>query len=147
MADVIAKVETLDDSSDEPGHGAVEYRDAGRTFGPGASLELVDLVAGLAAEQLDDVVSLASKDVHGEVSGGFGDAPRSVLDRDRHEESRRVDARLGGESNDAAGALATGRRRDDVERRVGPGHQVADRIAHRDAAPRSRITIERAATS
>ena len=93
--------------------------------GPGShahARELVDLVAGLAAEQLGQLRLLLGDEVHAEQLGALRDAVGAVLVREADEEARRVDARLGGEADQAAGALAVRARRDDEHRVV----EVAD---------------------
>ena len=104
--------------------------------GPGShshARELVDLVAGLAAEQLRQLRLLLGDEVHAEQLGALRDAVGAVLVREADEEARRVDARLGGEADQAAGALAVRARGDDEHRVV----EVADQRVERRA--RSRV--------
>ena len=115
---MVAEVEALDDSTDEPRRCSVEHRDSTVALGPIALFELVDLVTGLAAEQVDDIHPLAPEQMHRDVAGGRGDAPRPVRFRDRDEEARRVDARLSGETDHTSGPFTGSRCRDHVERRV-----------------------------
>ena len=93
--------------------------------GPGShahARELVDLVAGLAAEQLRQLRLLLGHEVHAEQLGALRDPVGAVLVREADEEARRVDARLGREADQAAGALAVRARGDDEHRVV----EVAD---------------------
>ena len=52
---MVAGVEAIDDAPDEPALAAVEDRQALGPVVPVAARELVDLVAGLAAEELGQV--------------------------------------------------------------------------------------------
>src|SRR5215211_1570057 len=52
---VVARVDALEDPPDEPVRQLVEHRHAARPVVPLAALELVDLVAGLAAEELGEL--------------------------------------------------------------------------------------------
>ena len=119
---------------------------AGGSVHPCATAELVDLVARLSAEQFDQIHAVAPEHVHGEVRRRAGGVPRPVGDRQAREEPRRVDAHLAGEADEAAGPLAAGGGRDDVERRVGVTDQLGDEIDAHSASLRSRITTLRAAT-
>ncbi len=104
----------------------VEDREVVRAREPRAARELVDLVAGLAAEQLDEVAALARDGVHGERGRVAREAIRAVAARQAREEAVRVDARLRPESDDAAVALAGGRRRDDEHRVVQAAHEAGE---------------------
>jgi hypothetical protein len=62
---VIAEGKTLQDPSTEPGSGVVEYRQAVGAVPPCTAGELVDVVAGLTAEQPGEIEMLAAEDVNG----------------------------------------------------------------------------------
>ncbi len=55
VTDVVAEVDPFERLADEPCHGVVENRHALRTGAPGAVIEFVDLVSGLAAEEAGQV--------------------------------------------------------------------------------------------
>src|SRR5919199_625354 len=79
-----------------------------RPLAPLAAVELVGVVAGLAAEQLDQVTRVARHHVYDHRRrAALEHAVGAVLVRDAREEARRVDAALGGEPDQAAGALAS----------------------------------------
>src|SRR3954447_22200105 len=61
---VVAGDEALDDPPDEPVRQAGDDRAPLRPLVPLAALELVDLVAGLAAEELGDLLALSRNEVH-----------------------------------------------------------------------------------
>jgi hypothetical protein len=65
---VVAGVEAIDDAADEPALAAIEDRQALRPVAPRAAGELVDLVAGLAAEELFLLAPVAAR-VHASSSG------------------------------------------------------------------------------
>ena len=98
------------DPRGEPVRQVVEDRQARGPLVPGAAGELVDLVAGLAAEELGEVLAVLGHEVDREVLGPLGDAVRAVLVREPDEEARRVDADLRREADQAARALAVRRR-------------------------------------
>src|SRR3954469_19116788 len=79
---VVARVEAVDDAPDEPVRQARDDRHALGPIVPLAALELVDLVAGLAAEQLGDLLAVGRDEVHGEVRRAPGDAVGVVLVRE-----------------------------------------------------------------
>ena len=91
------------------------------------TLELVDRVAGLAAEQFHDVEVLAVEKVHRQVGGVAGDAERVVLGGQGDQETGRMDAGLTGEAHQAAGGGAVGLRGHDVDRVVQRRHQLLER--------------------
>src|SRR3954468_9212414 len=100
---VVAGGEALDDPPDEPVRQAGDDRDALRPLVPLAPLELVDLVAGLSAEQLGDLLAVGRDEVHADVLGALGDLEGVVLLGQPGQEARRVDADLRGEADEAAG--------------------------------------------
>src|SRR4051794_10719786 len=63
---VVAAVDARDDPTDEPVRQALDDRDARRPLVPVAALELVDLVAGLAAEELGDLGAVGGHEVDAE---------------------------------------------------------------------------------
>src|SRR5436853_294747 len=69
VPDVVADVVARQDRADEPAWAAAEDRHPARPHVPFAARELVDLVAGLAAEQLDELLVVARRDVHRERLG------------------------------------------------------------------------------
>src|SRR3954451_8254435 len=76
---VIAGVDALQDPPDEPVAAAVDYRHALRSLVPLDLRELVDLVAGLAAEQLGEAAGVGGEEVDAERGLFAGHAERSVL--------------------------------------------------------------------
>src|SRR5215204_3158111 len=124
---VIAGVEALDHAADEAVRAGVEQRRAARPGAPRAALELVDLVARLAAEELGELRLLRGDEVDAEQLGVAAHAVGAVLVREADEEPRGVDARLRGEADQAARALAAGRHGDDEHRVV----EVADERVER----------------
>ena len=102
MTDVVAEGEPVDDGADEPGRGVVEDRHLRRTAVPGATVELVDLVAGLFTEQFHHAEVLAVEHVHRQMSGDSGN-PEGVVDRGQpDQEAGWMDAGLAGEADEAA---------------------------------------------
>ena len=99
VADVVAQVDTGEHAPDEDVVDTIEHRDTARPGAPGPLGQLVDLVGGLAPEQLGQIVLVGGNQVHGEHRGGLGDAVRAVLDGQADEESGRVDRALGGEAD------------------------------------------------
>ena len=83
---------------------------------PGAARELVDLVAGLAAEQLGQRGRVLGHAVDAEQLGIAAAAVGAVVVREADREARRVDARLGREADQAAERLAAGAGGDDEHR-------------------------------
>ena len=126
VAGVVAEVDPLDDPAHEAVRALVEQRHAVRAGLPGAALELVHLVAGLAAEQLGEVGRVRRHEVDRHRAGAQRDAVRAVLVRDPREEPGRVDARLGREPDQAAGALAVRRDGRDEHRVVELGDQLLE---------------------
>ena len=114
---VVAGVEALQHTAGEPVLAAVEDRDAVHVA-PRRALELVHLVAGLAAEQLGEVLGVGGHRVHTEHRRVPAVPERAVGVREADDEARRVDAGLGGEADQAAERLAVGRARRDDEHRV-----------------------------
>src|SRR3954452_6451734 len=126
---VVARVDALDDPPDEPVREALDDRHALRALVPVAALELVDLVAGLRAEQLGDVLAVGGNEVHAEVLGALRDPVRAVLVREAREEARRLDADLRREPDEAAGALpVAGDRGHDEHRVVELAHERVERL-------------------
>src|SRR3954462_14816039 len=126
---VAAGDEALDDPPDEPVRQAGDDRDPLRPLVPLAPLELVDLVAGLPAEQLGDLLAVRRDEVHAEVLGALGDLEGVVLVRQPGQEARRVDADLRREADEAARALPVVRhRRDDEHRVVELAHERGERL-------------------
>src|SRR3954449_5923987 len=108
---MVARVEGLDDPAHEPVAAALDDRRALGPLVPVHLRELVDLVPGLAAEQLGEVVRVGRDEVHGERARPAGDAEGPVLVRQARQEARWVDRGLRPEPDQAARALAAGRRR------------------------------------
>src|SRR3954451_17952265 len=117
---VVAGVEAREHATDEPVLAAREDRDALGAFAPLAAGELVDLVAGLAAEQLGEVAGIGGDGVHAERVRVLAEPERAVLVRQTGDEARRVDARLGREAHEAAERARGGE----------DGHRVLDLTAH-----------------
>ena len=70
----------------------------------------------------------AGHEVHGHGARPLRDTVGVVPDLDAGQKARRVDARLAGESDEAAGALAAGRRRDYEHRVVEPADERLERV-------------------
>jgi hypothetical protein len=66
VADVVAEIVALADLAGEPARAGIEQRDAARPGSPGAACELVDVVAGLPAEELHERRLRARDEVDGE---------------------------------------------------------------------------------
>src|SRR3954453_18533544 len=126
---VVAGGEALDDPPDEPVRQAGDDRAPLRPLVPLAPLELVDLVAGLPAEQLGDLLAVRRDEVHAEVLGALGDLEGVVLVRQPGQEARRIDADLRREADEAARALpVAGDGRDDEHRVVELAHERGERL-------------------
>src|SRR5919199_2777214 len=91
---VVAGGEALDDPPDEPVRQPGDDRHAVRALVPLAPGELVDLVAGLAAEQLGDLLAVGGDEVDAEVLRAAADAVGAGLFRQPGEEARRGGADL-----------------------------------------------------
>jgi hypothetical protein len=113
---VIAGVGPPDHAADEPVRAVVEDRHAVRPLAPGGAGELVDVVAGLAAEQLGQLGRVCGDAVHAEHVRVAPAAERAVLVRQAHREARRVDAHLRGEAHEAPERLVPRARGDDEHR-------------------------------
>src|SRR5215218_11393490 len=105
MRAVIADVDALEDAPGEPVLTALEHGQPARALVPLAVLELVDLVAGLGAEQLREVLRALRHEVHGEQLGALRHAERVVLVGEARDEPRGVYGALRREPDEAAGAL------------------------------------------
>src|SRR3954470_2448312 len=128
---VIAGVEPVEHAADEAVRAGVEQRRAAGAGLPPDARELVDLVAGLAAEQLRQLGLLLGYEVDAEQLGTARDPVGAVLVREADEEARRVDARLGGEADQAARALALRAGGDDEHRVVEiADERVEGRVGH-----------------
>src|SRR5690606_13857926 len=115
--DVIAERNALEHGAREPALAVVEDRRAVRVV-PADARELVDLVAGLTTEDLGDPPVVRLDEMHGEDRCRARDAESVIFLRDAGQETRRVDAALRAEADEAAGRLAADRRRHDVQRIV-----------------------------
>src|SRR4051812_24715360 len=115
---MVAEVGALEHPADEPVDAGFDDRRALGPLVPRDAGELVDLVPGLAAEQLGELRRLGGHEVHAEHRRLAGHAERAVLDRQADEEARRVDRALRREPDQAPGALAAGRGRDEEHRVV-----------------------------
>src|SRR3954469_16769660 len=125
--EVVAEPEALEHASREPAGHVVEHRDPLRALAPVTKLELVELVAGLAAEQFGQIPLSAPQEVHDDSRRAADHVERAVLLRDADEKAWRVDARLRREADQAAAALTVGRERgDDEHRRVEPADEFLE---------------------
>src|SRR5919201_4576804 len=125
---VVARVQAPDDASDEPVRAALDDRYAAGTLVPGAVRELVDLVARLPAEQVGEVAGVGRHPVHRQVLGAATQPIGPVEVREAHEEPRGVDARLGGEADQAPRPLTVHGRRDDEHRVVEVADERVERV-------------------
>src|SRR4051794_13582117 len=113
---VIAGVEAVDHAPHEPALAALEDRQPLGPVVPLAVRELVDLVAGLAAEELGQVGGVGRDAMDRQRGRVAAPAMRAVLAREADREARRIDAGLRGEADEAAEALFAGAGRDDEHR-------------------------------
>src|SRR5262245_32132347 len=104
--DVVAGVDALDDRPREP-VAPVEHRTPVRARGPLDLLELVDVVAGLGAEDAGQVLVALSEHVHDERSDAERGPVGPVRLRQPDAEARRLDAALCREGDQAPVALVT----------------------------------------
>lgn len=139
MTDVVAEREAVDDTPDEPGGGAIED---GRLFSPGvpgAVVELVDCLAGLAAEQPYDIEVFAAEQMHAEVGGIDRDTEGVVALRQAGQKPWRIDTGLAGESHQTSRFDAPSLYGDDEHRIVQRGRQPLEcfhpRFRHRVSIP------------
>src|SRR5437763_5019833 len=135
---VVAEVVAGMHASYEPAGDVRQQRDASRAGRPLAELELVDLIARLAAEQLRERALRAAKEVDRDDVRLRDDVERPVLLRDARQEARRMNAALRREADQAAGALAvTPDRRDDEDRPVEPRYELREVAQAAKCATRS----------
>src|ERR1700722_11637307 len=99
MPDVVTEREAVENLSGEPGCRVIEDRWGRWTEVPGAAVELVDLVAGLAAEQFHDVDMFGVKHVYCQVGGVRRHSERVVLRGQSAQKPGRMDAGLTGEAH------------------------------------------------
>src|SRR3954453_2368083 len=130
-ADVVAEVVAGEDGAGETVVALVQDRDAAGALMPLALGKLVDLVAGLAAEQLGEVLGAVGNEVEGDRVGRASDPAGAVLLGEADEEARRIDAALAGEADEAAGDLAAGARRGDEHRVVEAPDEFVERLRGR----------------
>ncbi len=128
VAGVVAELEAGEDAAREPAVAFVEQRHAVGAGPPARPCELVDIVARLAAEQLDELAGGLRHEMHRQRTRLARDPVGEVLDRDADEEARRLDARLSGEADQAAGAPLAGDGRDDVHRVVQRSGQLVEAL-------------------
>lgn len=98
---VVAERELLEHPPREPVATLGEDRCAERPGAPIAAGELVDLVAGLPAEELGQRGGRGGNEVHRKALGLARHAEGAVVAGDADEEARRVDAALRGEADQA----------------------------------------------
>src|SRR4051794_15640909 len=103
---VVTEVEAVEHAAREPARRRSKDGDALRPLRPVAELELVDLVARLAAEQLRQLALCRTEEVHDDRVRLADHVECAVLLRDAREEARRLDAALRCEADQAAGPLA-----------------------------------------
>lgn len=87
MPNMIADIEASDDAPGEPRDGTVEYRQIFRSVAPIATVELVDAVAGLAAEKPRQLPVFTGQQVHGQVCRTLGDPEGVILLREPDQET------------------------------------------------------------
>lgn len=99
--DVVAERITLEDPA-RASHGAIgeEWLATGPRF-PSALRELVDVIAGFAAKQLGEIRTLGGYEMHTQMRGVECGGKGRVLHRQTHQQTRWVDTRLRGESDEA----------------------------------------------
>lgn len=93
----------FEDSTDDPALTVLEQRYAVAPRLPATAVELVHLIAGLATEQLCELMLGRREHVDGEHRGASRHVVRVVLHRQAHQEPRWADTRLGSEAHEAAG--------------------------------------------
>ena len=126
---VVAAVGAPEDAADEPVRAGVEERHPARSLVPRAARGLVDLVPGLAAEELRQRLRIRRDAVDAEQLRVPAATVRAVVVRQADDEPRRIDAHLGGEADQAAQRLLVRAGRDDEHRVL----QVTDERAERGA--------------
>jgi len=106
--DVVAERMTLEDPARTPRGALGQERLATGPGIPSARRELVDIIAGLAAKQLGEIRPLSGYNMYPQMRGIESCAKRRVPHRQTHQQTRRMDTRLRGESDEAPVArLAT----------------------------------------
>lgn len=137
MRDVVAEGNAIDNSADKPGRRVVENRHLRWAAMPGATVELVDRVARLAAEQFHDADVCTIEHVDRQVGGVGGHSERVVPFGQTDQKSWRMNAGLTGEADETAGQDAVGLRGDDEHRIVQQRHQLLECVNTRCGHPLS----------
>src|SRR3954447_11617957 len=138
---MVPEVEAVEHAAGEPARDITQDRDSLGARRPRAELELVDLVAGLPAEQRRELAVRGTQEVDDHRIGGSDHVVGAVLLGDADQEPRRMDAALRGEADQATAALAVGADGgDDEHRRVEPADQLLEGLLAQAAksATRSR---------
>ena len=125
---VVARRQTFEDAPGEPVRTLVEYRYTFGPFVPGASFELVDLIAGLGTEQRDEIFSARRDEMHSNELGMLRDSVCVVLLRKADQEADGLDRALRCEADQATGTLAACGHRNDVHRVVDLSDPVVDHL-------------------
>jgi hypothetical protein len=105
-ADMVAELDVVAYVSGKPAAELSQHRGLPRGGFPCATGELVDLVAGLAAEQLREFLRVVRDGMDDEGLGVAGDAIGPVLHRQAGQKAGRADRHLRGEANQTARAVA-----------------------------------------
>ena len=129
-AEVVAEIDPLEDTAEEPRRACHEQRSAISGLDPFAACELVDLITRLAPEQRRELALGLGHRVYSQPGRGSRDQIGRVLLRDAREKMQRVHAHLGRETDYAPCARAVRAGGDDVDRsragaweaRVGASH-------------------------
>jgi hypothetical protein len=108
MADMIANIKAGEHFSDEPSHAVVQDRNLMRADMRRAAVELVDAVAGFAAEQPSEVSMGCGQQVNGEMIGALRHPKRVVVLGQADHHPGRPDADLTGEADETTGQLVVG---------------------------------------
>lgn len=132
---MITEVVALEHHADEPVLALHQDRNPAVAFAPLAQIELVDLVARPATEQLGEVLGRGGNEVDRYLGSLHRHAAGAVGGREAEEEAGRLDAALCREPDQAASSLTAGTADGGDEHRVVQvAHQRVELVP--DAVPR-----------
>jgi phosphoribosylaminoimidazole-succinocarboxamide synthase len=140
ITDVVAEIKPFQYPPGEPVPALLQDRQSGGAGPPGATGELVHLVAGTATEQLGQRLGSPRHKVHGHRLGG-GRHPRGVvLTRQADQEAWRVDAALAAKSDQATSLPLASAHGDDQHRVL----KLPDKLTERAVGAHSDQPTQRA---